>query len=63
MSNKTTIVQLKISRMMIDDVNKRSGLRGGTFKCGNEEMMCSCLGYGLEMRKMLWKCGKNDKMT
>ena len=29
MSNKTTIVQLKISRMMIADVNKHSGLRGG----------------------------------
>ena len=63
MSNKTTIVQLKISRMMIDDVNKHSGLRGGTFKkackCGNEEMMCSCLGCGLEI------CGNVEmgKMT
>ena len=42
MSNKTSIVQLKISRTMIDDVNKHSGLRGGTFKackCGNEMML------------------------
>ena len=46
---------------MIDDVNKHSGLRGGgTFKkackCGNEEMMCSCLGY------VDWKCGNALEM-
>ena len=67
MSKKTTIVQLKISRMMIDDVNKHSGLRGGgggTFKkackCGNEEMMCSCLGCRLEMRKCSGGKWQND---
>ena len=62
MSNKTTIVQLKISRMMIDDVNKHSGLRGGGHlrRHANVEMMwCSCLGCGLEMRKCSGN-GKND---
>ena len=50
MSNKTTIVQLKISRMMIDDVNKHRYIEGGHLRRhANVEMRCSCLGCGLEM--------------
>ena len=54
MSKKTTIVQLKvkISRMMIEDVNKHSGLRGGHLRRHANVEMCSCLGCGLEMRNM-----------
>ena len=49
MSDKTAIVQLKISRiMMLININI-GGSRGGHFRHANVEMMCICLGFGLEM--------------
>ena len=42
MSDKTAIVQLKISRIMM--LINIGGLRHA-----NVEMMCICLGFGLEM--------------
>ena len=47
MSDKTAIVQLKISRIMI--LINIGGSKGGHFRHANVEMMCICLGFGLEM--------------
>ena len=46
MSDKTAIVQLKISRIMM--LINIGGSRGGHFRHANVEM-CICLGFGLEM--------------
>ena len=55
MSDKTAIVQLKISRIMM--LINIGGSRGGHFRHANVEMMCICLGFGLEN----WKCSENGK--
>ena len=47
MSDKTAIVQLKISRIMM--LINIGGSRGGHFRHANVEMICICLGFGLEM--------------
>ena len=48
MSDKTAIVQLKISgNMMLINIGGVRG--GGHFRHANVEMMCICLGFGPEM--------------